>query len=326
MNDFENTEKIYTPGDLHAWHRDGPSFAVLGRPIAHSLSPKMQNRALAEIKARFGGISRTAKYFRFEIAPEQLGETLPLFLEKNFAGLNLTIPHKVAALPFLAELSPEAKRIGAANTLAVAVTGTARNGAPELAWRGENTDGRGFARAAKMLLGRDLAGANIVLLGAGGAARAIAATALAEGCASLTVVNRSRERRDALEAALKKHFPDAAEKIASRAPFSADETNALPDAALVVNATPLGLAPGDASPLPPKILRDDCAVYDTTYAAAHTSALVSAARERRLPAADGRAMLAWQGALALEIWLRGSCIPAETVFPWMFEEICPRSA
>lgn len=323
MSTFENTEKICTLADLRAWNRAAPSFAVLGKPIAHSLSPAMHNRALAELAGTPEiRVPAGAEYFRFEIAPEELGEALPIFLEKKFLGLNLTLPHKVAVLPFLQEISPEAARIGAANTLvapANAENSGTKNSPKRDGWRGENTDGRGFARAVQMQLGRALAGTPVVLLGAGGAARAIAATALAENCASLTIANRSRERREALADALRAHFPDFSEKIVAREPFGpADSPEDILPHALIANATSLGLAPADVSPFPPELLRADCAVYDTTYAAAHTSALVAAARERGVPAANGLAMLAWQGALAFEIW---TGVPAARAFPPMFAAI-----
>lgn len=303
---MDDTEKVYTLNDLRAWNREAPSFAVLGKPIAHSLSPKMHNAAFAALRERLPALAGK-KYFRFEIAPEELGEALPLFLEKNFLGLNLTIPHKVAALPLLSEISREAEIIGAANTL---VRDDERRG-----WRGANTDGRGFARAAEMSLGAKLAGTRVVLLGAGGAARAIAATAIAQGCASLAIVNRSRERAEALARAL-----SASPKISVLSPDEIrDSEFEIRDShgegkILVVNATPLGLKPGDASPFPPELLRPGMAVYDTTYGA-HETALVAAARERGVPAADGRAMLAWQGALAFELW---NAVPAAAAFPLMF--------
>lgn len=307
---MDDTEKVYSLNDLRAWTREEPSFAVLGKPIAHSLSPKMHNAAFAALRERFPALAGK-KYFRFEIDPAELGEALPLFFEKNFHGLNLTIPHKVAVLPLLKEISPEAEIIGAANTL---VRVPALGG-----WRGENTDGRGFARAAEMQLGVKLAGTHVVLLGAGGAARAIAAAALSENCASLEIVNRSRERGENLVNDLRIHFPNAEislsceirdSKSAIRNFHSERET-------LVVNATPLGLKPDDASPFPPELLRRGMAVYDTTYGA-HESALAAAARERAVPAADGRAMLAWQGALAFSLW---NAVPAASVFPLMFDTI-----
>lgn len=299
MQDFE---KVYTLSDLKNWTRQAPSFAVLGKPIAHSLSPVMHNAAFAAESAQVSELS-ARRYFRFEISPEELTDALPLFLEKNFFGLNLTIPHKVAVIPFLAEISEEAKIIGAANTL---MRNDALGG-----WVGENTDGRGFARAVKQLLGRELAGTPVVLLGAGGAARAIAATALSAGCASLSILNRTRERAEALAADLKAHF---GEQISEKL-FLCPES--IPENALIANATALGLKPDDASPIAPNALKSGMAVYDTTYGS-HISALVAAAREREIPAADGRAMLAWQGALAFELW---NNVPAERVFPVMFEKL-----
>ncbi|MGN0885231.1 MAG: shikimate dehydrogenase family protein [Candidatus Spyradosoma sp.] len=316
-------EKVFTLADLRAWTRAEPSFAVLGKPIAHSLSPKMHDAALdAAARERSAPELAARRYFRFEIAPEELGEALPLFFAKNFLGLNLTIPHKVAALPLLKKISPEAEIIGAANTLA---RDDALGG-----WRGENTDGRGFARAAEMSLGVKLAGTRVVLLGAGGAARAIAATALAQGCASLTIVNRSRDRAEALARALSGeatfqslHENPSKEISLKRIPkisvLSPDEIRDFrgEGKTLVVNATPLGLKPGDPSPFPPELFRDGFAAYDTTYGA-HVPALVAAARERGVPAADGRAMLAWQGALAFELW---NGVPAAEAFPVMFAAI-----
>ena len=346
-----DAEKVFTLADLRAWTRAEPSFAVLGRPIAHSLSPKMHNAALdAAARERSAPELAARRYFRFEIAPEELGEALPLFFEENFLGLNLTIPHKVEALPLLKKISPEAAGIGAANTLA---RDDALGG-----WRGENTDGSGFARAAEMSLGVKLAGTRVVLLGAGGAARAIAATALAQGCAELTIVNRSRDRAEALvralsgeatfqslrenpskEISLNQASPSdknvASPKISLNRIPASDKNVASPKSGfpkisvlppdeirdfraegktLVVNATPLGLRPGDPSPFPPELFREGFAAYDTTYGA-HVPALVAAARGRGVPAADGRAMLAWQGALAFELW---NGVPAADVFPVMF--------
>lgn len=298
-------EKVYTLADLKNWERREPSFAVLGKPIAHSLSPKMHNAAFGALRERKPQLADW-RYFRFEIDPEELADALPLFFEKNFHGLNLTIPHKVTALPALKKLSPEAEIIGAANTL---VCDGALGG-----WCGENTDGRGFARAAEMQLGATLTGTHVVLLGAGGAARAIAATALAQNCASLTVVNRSRERAEALIADLCTFFPKEKISLLSTCDVQNLTTE---EPALIVNATSLGLKPDDPSPFPPELLKNGIAVYDTTYGS-HTSALVAAARERNLPAADGRSMLAWQGALAFELW---ASVPAADTFPLMLREL-----
>lgn len=306
MND---TEKVFTLADLLAWERSAPSFAVLGKPIAHSLSPRMHNAVFSKLgeKKFLAGTLADCAYFRFEIAPEELATVLPIFAEKNFLGLNLTIPHKVAVLPLLEKISAEASCAGAANTLSRADG----NGN----WAGENTDGRGFAFAVKSTLGRELAGANVVLLGAGGAARAIATTALSENCASLTVSNRSRERAEILAENLRAHFPTA--KICVRGEFLSDEKNPLPENALVVNATPLGLKTGDPAPLPTKFLSAGMAVFDTTYAASE-STLIAEARACGVPAENGLSMLAAQGALAFSVW---TGISASEAFSTMSEAL-----
>lgn len=293
-----DTDRVYGLDDLHHWAMPFPSFAVIGKPIAHSLSPRMHNAAFDAQPE----LTRS-RYFRFEISPEDLPVALPLFFEKNFFGLNLTIPHKVAVIPHLKSICEDARIIGAANTL---IRDDSLGG-----WEGENTDGQGFARAVKQSLGRDLAGTPVVLLGAGGAARAIAATALSAGCESLSIINRTRERAEDLASDLKTHF---GKKISEKL-FLCPEN--IPENALIANATALGLKPDDASPIAPEVLKQGMAVYDTTYGS-HTSALIAAARERGLPAADGRAMLAWQGSLAFERW---NCVPAESVFPIMFETL-----
>lgn len=297
-----DTEKVYSLSDLRAWDPGLPAFAVIGKPIAHSLSPKMHNAAFKALREHFPNLSGKC-YFRFEIAPEMLAEAIPLFFEKNFLGLNLTIPHKVEVLPLLKKISDESAIIGAANTL---VREDSLGG-----WRGENTDGRGFSRAVETELKLHLAGTHIVLLGAGGAARAIAARALTEGCAGLSLVNRSRERAEALVANLKQHFssfPGTIEILDSHA------LKTLPlQRPLIVNATSLGLKPDDSPPFPPELIPPGSSVYDTTYGN-HTSALIQAAQERGCLVADGRSMLAWQGAIAFEIW---NGAPAERVAPIM---------
>ncbi len=284
----DETEKVYTFEDLKNWNREDVSLAVIGCPITHSLSPVMQNAALAEISKKSPAFSGW-KYFRFEIEPGQIGEALPVFSEKNFAGLNLTLPHKVVAFDLVSEMSPEAQSIGAVNTLA-------RRGG---GWFGHNTDGRGFAAAVAGDLQLPLRDTNVILLGAGGAARAIAAAALSEGCRSLHIGNRDPERLRVLLAQSEKYFPEMFSRV--RGFDLASPPADLPAPALVVNATSLGLKPGDGSPFPAKMFAPGTAVYDTIYEPAET-AFLKAARAAGLPAANGLSMLCRQGALAFEFW------------------------
>ncbi len=304
----ENPEKVRTLDDLRAWSRAGKSFAVVGSPVAHSLSPKMHNAAFALAKIANPELA-SCRYFKFEIAPDDLATALALFYDKGFVGLNLTLPHKVIALPFLKKISPLATIIGATNTL---YRDDDLGG-----FCGDNTDGNGFRLAAESELGRRLAASPVFLLGAGGAARAIAVTALACNCESLVIRNRSRDKAEALATELRAHFPSAKISCCAAQPERDCDDIAPAKNAIVVNATSLGLNAGDKSPLPPELLKSGMVVYDATYGA-HVPALVAAARARKIPATDGRTMLAWQGALAFEIWTKTA---AQDVFPVMLDAI-----
>src|ERR1051326_6698451 len=149
--------------DLETWSRSGVSLAVLGHPIKHSISPPMHNAALAELAhgdARFA----SWKYFRFDIPPPDLSRALEVLHAKKFRGVNLTVPHKVLAFDRVAEVDDAARPVGAVNTLRWSERG----------WQGFNTDGYGLSAAVRETLQRDLVGAHVILLGAGGAARGAA--------------------------------------------------------------------------------------------------------------------------------------------------------
>lgn len=292
-------EKTYTLEDLREWQCvAGTHFAVAGHPVAHSLSPKMHNAAFA---ARG---ERDKCFFKFDIAPEDLPEALKLFFDKGFGGLNLTLPHKMLALSHLQNLTSAARQIGAANTLF--------REAGAMAFSGTNTDGDGFCGAVSAAfpqLGK-LDEISVLILGAGGAARAIAFALADRGCKNLCICNRTESKAQSLVAAVKTAFPQA--KIHC-------DKNCVPAGALLVNATSLGLHADDESPFPRDELAALCpsAVYDITYGA-HVPALVKLAQEFNVPASDGRAMLAWQGAMAENVWLG---VPAELVVETMLNEI-----
>jgi shikimate dehydrogenase len=248
----------------------------------------MHNAALAKLAAADPGLAGHA-YFKFDIPPERLAEALPLFHRNGFLGLNLTLPHKVEAVSLVTQISAPGEAAGAVNTLVRDASG----------YSGDNTDGLGFARACEVRLGVRLAGAQVVLLGAGGAARAVATAALAAGCASLLIVNRDPARlRGLLDRLAASNIPGCLPLGVAPDAIPGD----LPAGALVVNATGLGLKADDPSPFPARLLRPGVAVYDTVYGA-HTTTLVREARAAGLRAEDGLSMLCWQGALALETWL-----------------------
>ncbi|MBL9209180.1 MAG: shikimate dehydrogenase, partial [Opitutaceae bacterium] len=175
-------DPVLSLSDLAAWSRPGPSLAVLGHPIKHSISPPMHNAALAEL-ARSDARFSDWKYFRFDIHPDDLPQALTHLHAKRFRGVNLTVPHKIIAFGRVASVDPAARPVGAVNTLRWSEGG----------WEGFNTDGYGLASAVRETLACDLTGADIILLGAGGAARGAAVECLQRGCASLAIANRTPE-------------------------------------------------------------------------------------------------------------------------------------
>ena len=255
-------------------------LGVLGDPVAHSLSPAMHNAALATLLAthpRLAGV----RYHRLHITAEELPAALALLHAKGFAGVNLTVPHKIQALSLVEALSPEARRAESVNTLVRTATG----------WAGHTTDGQGFLEALRERSGATTKGRPVVLLGSGGAARAVAAACLADGCAALRLHNRDVAKAVDLATALADPRVHAAGLAEIKA--SAD--------AVIVNCTTLGLKPTDASPFPAALLAPGQFVFDTTYGT-EPSRLLKDADERGLTACDGRSMLRWQGALAFRLW------------------------
>jgi shikimate dehydrogenase len=290
-------DPVFTLRDLETWSRPGTSLAVLGHPIKHSVSPPMHNAALA-------ALGRTDwHYHRFEVHPDDLPRALDLLHAKKFHGVNLTVPHKIIAFDRVAEIDPAARPVGAVNTLRWTPRG----------WQGFNTDGYGLAAAIRETLGRELAGAHLLLLGAGGAARGAVVECVQQSCASLTIANRSTGTLDEL-VALATRLVGAAEKIAVRGFAPASLPRDLPAGLLVINATSLGLRPDDPAPIDLAMLPRPAGVFDMIYNPPQT-ALLHAAEKLGVPHANGLAMLVHQGAKSLEIW---SGVPAASTAPTMF--------
>lgn len=297
--DFHPT---YTLEDLAAWSTPGVSLAVLGHPIRHSISPAMHTAALARLAEAEPEFARW-RYVRFEVPPAELARALELLHQKGFLGVNLTVPHKVLALdsPLLVAVDPAARAAGAVNTLRRRADG----------WEGFNTDGHGLREGLREELGVELAGAHVLLLGAGGAARGAAVECLRAGCASLAVANRTRDNLDALLALLRPLAPAGAGPDLLRG-FAPDAPPSdLPAGVVVVNATSAGLKPADAPPIDLARLPRPRAVYDMIYNPAETR-LLALARAAGLPAANGLSMLVHQGARALEHW-SGRAAPVDAM-------------
>jgi shikimate dehydrogenase len=286
-------KEVYTFTDLQSFGRKKLKppirLGVLGHPVAHSLSPQMQNAALEK-----SGLEM--RYARFEIAPGELQDALGLLPGLDFIGVNLTVPHKIAALALVDEADETARQIGAVNTIKIDDGKT----------RGSNTDGQGFARAIREEFSVDLRDLRILVFGAGGAARAIALECAKENCERLVIANRDPEKANQLVESLRGFFagPRVLGPVARLQSIAADETALrfqIANTDLVVNATPLGLSRGDAAPIPARLLAPHLMVYDTVYTSGPT-AFVSGAIEAGAKTANGLSMLLHQGALAFEIW------------------------
>lgn len=260
-------------------------LAVIGNPISHSLSPVMHNAALAELGADY-------VYVAFAISPENLPAALAGFAATGVRGFNVTIPHKQAIMPLLSELSPEAQAVGAVNTVWRIDSG----------WAGTNTDVAGFLAPLKAL-SRSWEGAQAVVLGNGGAARAVVAGCGQLGMAGVKVVGRNLERLEA--------FEHSWQSSPICPPLTVQPWEALPDllpqADLIVNTTPLGMHPEiETTPLNGADFGQVMAgaiAYDLIYTPRPTRFLALAA-QHGLKTIDGLEMLVQQGAAALEIWLQ----------------------
>ena len=285
----------YTLADLENWREAirniGPPIrlGVFGDPVAHSLSPQLQNAAFRSCKIDM-------QYARFHIRANELRRALPHLSKLDFVGINLTVPHKVAALGQIDEVDERVRRLGAVNTIKI------DNGK----LRGFNTDGRGFSRAIREEFSVDLRDLRVLILGAGGAARAIAFQCAQEGCERLVIANRTFEKAKQLTDELRDFFtgPKVLGPVARLQTIAWDE-GAFPfqiaNVDLIVNATPLGLNRSDPSPIPARLLAPHLMIYDAVYSDKRTP-FVSAALEAGARAANGLSMLLHQGALAFEIW------------------------
>lgn len=229
-------------------------------------------------------------YLAFPVRPERLRKALEGTAALGMVGVNLTVPHKVAATEFMHELAPAAQALGAVNTVRVDENGL----------YGDNTDAVGFLLAARED-GVVLRDARAVVYGAGGAARAVVYALLAEH-ADVTVVNRTIAHAETLLNELASVMPRAcAAKVA--APGSSEERDALRSSDLLVNATSLGMSPNvDTSPVNrPDLLRAGMTVMDLVYRPRRTRLLVEAG-ERGCRCINGVSMLVHQGAESFRIW------------------------
>lgn len=259
-------------------------FAVIGYPIAHSLSPVMH-------QAGYKAIGYAADYQKFQVRPEELGEAVQGLKALGFTGWNVTVPHKEAIIPFLDELTVEAQKAVAVNTVKV-INGRLI---------GHNTDGSGFVRSLQEHMDLD-PGKRIVLLGAGGAAKGIA-MALAPFGVHLLVLNRTPERAVELVNKIKEYGGQANQEAWGRG-------NWLTQADCVIQTTSIGLK-GEEYPFALQGIRPGTPVVDIIFNPWETPFLRSA-KDLGCKVINGIDMLLYQGVNAWEFWLEDSA-PVEAM-------------
>jgi len=286
----------YTLADLEKWSEvtrdiDPPiRLGVFGDPVAHSLSPQMQNAALRALEINM-------QYARFHIRSTELRSALRFIRELDFVGINLTVPHKIAGLTQIDVADDSASRCDAVNTVRL----------DENKLIGSNTDAEGFSRAVRSEFSIDLCDLRVMILGAGGGTgHAIAWQCALENCERLVLVNRTPAKTNALVDRLRSFFagPRVLGPVARLEAVQWDETvlrKQLADIDLIVNATPLGMNSSDPAPIPARLLAPHHIVFDCVYRPSKT-ALLRAADEAGARGANGLSMLLHQGALAFSVW------------------------
>ena len=253
---------------------------VIGRPLGHSISAVFQ-------QAAFDALGLDVRYTPWELVPEELPGHMARLRRPDALGCNVTIPYKLAVLEFLAERERLVERVGAANTIV--------NAGGRLC--GYNTDVGGFMRALRDDGGYEPAGQSALLLGAGGAARAVAVALLGAGIERLWLSNRHRERADALAAGLADRRVQVVDRQGAAFP------TVVSNASLIINATPAGMQGGQAeqTPLPDLGMTPGALVFDLVANPLETRLM----REARCAGArvlGGLPMLVYQGAESFERW------------------------
>lgn len=254
-------------------------LALLGQPVAHSLSPAMHNAAFAADGLDF-------VYVCLDVDPADLPAAVKGAAAMKLRGFNVTMPHKRAMVPLVDELDEGARISGAVNT--VVIEGSMLHG--------YNTDGGGMVTACSKA-GIELSGRRALILGAGGAAAAIAIAFGGAGIGELCIVNRNMERAEELRDRLREAGLEEVEAqgldVLKAAAWEAD---------VIVNATSIGMREGDTLPFPSECVREDKTFCDAVYRPVVETPLVRLGRERGASVVAGDRMLLYQGVLAQRLW------------------------
>ena len=261
-------------------------MAVFGQPVAGNPTQYMMEKAFAQVGLDW-------RYLTLDVAPDALGDAIRGMRAMGFRGCNLTIPHKVEVIQYLDRSSEAATLMGAVNCV--------HRVGDELV--GDNTDGKGFVQSLREAT--DPAGKNIVILGAGGAARAIAVEVGLAGAAAITVVNRGEQRGSELAALLNDKVHVAAQFVRWEGDYKVP-----PETDVLINATSIGLGDAEARvPVAAETLEADMVVADVIFNPPETRFLRDA-RSRDCQTLDGLGMLVNQAVIAFHIWTGRDADPA----------------
>ncbi len=252
-------------------------YGIFGFPLGHTLSPGMQERA-------FRALGLKAFYLPFEVRRNAFNRLMRRLPNLLLDGFNVTVPYKERVVRWLDRVEPSARAIGAVNTVVRRGSG----------WRGFNTDWLGFLHSLEKEGRFEPRGKNILILGAGGSARAVAYALARRGARTISIANRTKSRAERMVKEFRKVFP--------RVEFHCDSLGRLPsDIDLVVNATSVGLGRGEAPLIRPKNFPRRTLFYDLIYNPGETR-LIREARRSGRRALNGLGMLLYQGAEAFRLW------------------------
>lgn len=266
---------------------------LLGRPLGHSFSPAMHNRA-------FQALGLNYCYLPIEVTDNDLQIVAAGIARMNFAGYNVTIPHKIRIMDCLDAVDPLARAIGAVNTV------TLQNGRST----GYNTDGIGFLRSLEEGVGLSVVDKAVLVLGCGGAARAIAMTLAGRGASRIVICNRTQEKAQSLAREVNQQGRDCCQAIPMH---SAPLETALRDTDILINTTSVGMHPdAQQMPIAEGLVHEGLVVCDIVYNPRQTS-LLKLARQKGCRTVEGIGMLVYQGAAAFRLWT-GREAPVDAMF------------
>lgn len=266
-------------------------YGLIGYPVKHSLSPIMHNAAFRALKIN-------AEYRLFPLKEDELKGFFADIKKNNIFGLNVTIPYKEKVLDYLQRKSPEVRFTGAVNVIIV------KEGNYLEGW---NTDGIGFHHHLTIDLKFDIPGKNVIILGAGGAAKAVTNQLARKKVKSITIYDIDKDKSLKLADKISKEFPEC-----NAISVNSIEDLDIKNADLLINATPIGMKENDPCLISPEAFHSRILVYDLIYEPKETK-LLKLAREKGAKTSNGLGMLLYQGARAFQLWTGVKKAPVEVM-------------